>query len=222
MINKLTIIILSQFLLLYKVNAQEEPVEMWVKISPEIRMNIEDFPLEVRIRPDDHIFLPGKYVPSGNQARADLMIGVNLWRFKIFSYTKYDEAESFWTGARLDFNFEMFNKKLLFNIQERYFYGLNENSEDHYYLVQYIRYRISKNASAGVLSYGKWRFDRDFDKGAWFVGPSIAIADKSGLSLQIAITKDVFKELVYMTFVRIGYRFVIKNQTRIITIEEDY
>ncbi len=202
---------------------EPEPLEMWVKLSPEIRLNFEDFPLEIRWRPDDHIFMPEKYLPTGNQARTDLMIGVNLWKFKLFSYSKYDQSDAFWTGARLDFNFSMFNKKVLCNIQERYFWGLNDESEDHYYLVQYIRYRMSKSGAVGVLSYGKWDPTRDFEKGYWFIGPSIQIVDKSGLGIQLAFTKEVFHEPVYMTFVRIGYKLMLKNQSRIITIEdEDY
>lgn len=201
--------------------AQDEPLEMWVKLSPEIRMNFEDFPLEIRWRPDDHIFMPEKYLPTGNQARTDLMIGVNLWKFKLFSYSKYDQSDAFWTGARLDFNFTMFNKKLLLNIQERYFWGLNDESEEHYYLVQYIRYRMSKTGAVGVLSYGKWDPAKDFDKGYWFIGPSIEITDQSGIGIQLAMTKDVFHEPVYMAYIRVGYKFMIKNQSRIITIEDD-
>ena len=203
--------------------AQEEPLEMWVKFSPELRLNFEDFPLEIRWRPDDHIFMPEKYLPTGNQARTDLMIGVNFWKFKLFSYSKYDQTDAFWTGARFDFNFTMFNKKLLCNIQKRYFWGLNDESEEHYYLVQYIRYRMSKTGAVGVLSYGRWDPTRDFNKGYWFIGPSVEILDQSGLRLQLAFTKDLFHEPVYMAFVRIGYKFMLKNQSRIITIEdEDY
>jgi len=199
----------------------QEPLEMWVKLSPEIRFNFEGSPLEIRIRPDDHIFLPEKYVSTGNQARADLMIGVNFWKFKLFSYSKYDQSDAFWTGARLDFNFDAFDKKLLFNIQERYFWGLNDISEDHYYLVQYIRYRITKPSFLGVLSYGKWNTDREFNAGYWFIGPSIEMVDASGLSLQLAFTKEVFHEPVYMTFVRVGFRINFKSHSHIISIDDE-
>jgi len=213
--------VLLVFFCSLKIKAQDEAVEMWVKLSPEIRMNIEDSPLEIRLRPDDHIFLPEKYLSTGNQARVDLMVGVNIGKFKLFSYSKYDQSDAFWTGARLDFNFSLLNKKLLCNIQERFFWGLNEESEDHYYLVQYIRYKFSDMGIAGVLSYGKWRTDRDFDTGAWFIGPSIGLSDESGISVILAFTKDVFHEPVYMTFVRLGYRFTLKNKSKIISIEED-
>jgi hypothetical protein len=86
----------------------------------------------------------------------------------------------------------MFNKKVLCNIQERYFWGLNDEAEDHYYLVQYIRYRMSKTGAVGVLSYGKWDPTRDFDKGYWFIGPSVEIVDQSGIGLQLAFTKGCF------------------------------
>ena len=71
------------------------------------------------------------------------------------------------------------------------------------------------------MSYGKWDPTRDFDKGYWFIGPSIALNDESGLSILLAFTKEAFHEPVYMTFVRLGYRFTIKNNKRVIGIEDD-
>jgi len=180
--------------------------ELWTKLSPEIRLNIQDMPLEIRWRPVDYIFLPQKYIGQNGLGRTDLMVGVNIWKFKLFNYTKYDEFENLWTGARLDLNLAIFNKKLLINIQERYFWGLNENSSEHYYLIQYIRYRIGKRLTTGVLSYGKWRPERDFNKGNWFVGPSVNFKISRSLNLHAAFTKDVFHEPIYMVYIRLGYR----------------
>ena len=203
-----------------KIQAQQS-VEMWTKIATEIRMNIENSPLELRLRPDDHIFLPSKYVPSGSLARIDFMVGLNFWKFKLFDYTKYDEAGSFWNGPRFDFNFELFKKKLLFSIIEEYFWGLNEKSKDHYYLTQYIRYQTSQMSYVGVLCYGKWNVGKDFNTGNWFVGPSIEIAEKSGLSIQLAFTKDVLSDLRYMTYIKLNYKFMVRDKTKPITIDDE-
>ena len=195
-------------------------VEMWTKISPEIRMNIENSPWEFRLRPDDHIFMPEKYVTNGSVARIDFMFGAKLWKFKLFSYTKYDQTGRFWTGARLDFDFAIFNQKLLFNFQERYFFGLNDQSDDHYYLIQYIRYKTSKMSAVGLLSFGTWDIGQDFESGYWFIGPSIEVAEESGLSIRLAVTKDIYHAPVYMTEVRVGYKFMVRDRSKPITIDE--
>ena len=185
--------------------------EIWTKLSPEIRLNIEYTPIEIRWRPVDYIFLPKYYVGQNGFGRTDLMLGVNIWKFKLFNYTKYDEFENLWTGIRFDFNFTAFNKKLLFNIQERYFWGLNETSSDHYYLIQYIRYRVGKKLTSGILSYGKWKPTREFNQGSWFIGPSVNFKVSKNFNLQVAFTKDIFHEPVYMVFVRFGYRIMWKR-----------
>ena len=186
--------------------------EVWTKLSPEIRLNIEHTPIEIRWRPVDYIVLPVKYVGKTGFGRTDLMLGVNIWKFKLFNYTKYDEFEHLWTGARLDLNFAAFNKKLLFNIQERYFWGLNENSSEHYYLIQYIRYKLGKRITAGVLSYGKWNPTRAFNQGNWFIGPSVNLKLSKNFNVPAAFTKDIFHEPIYMVFVRLGYRILWKRR----------
>lgn len=191
--------------------AQDE-YEIWTKLSPEIRLNIEYTPIEIRWRPVDYIFLPKKYVGRNGFGRIDFMLGVNIWKFKLFNYTKYDEFENLWTGIRLDLNFTVFDKKLLFNIQERYFWGLNESSSEHYYLIQYIRYKIGKRMTTGVLSYGKWNPTRAFDQGNWFIGPSINFRLSKNFNFHIAFTKDIFHEPIYMVFVRLGYRILWKRR----------
>jgi hypothetical protein len=202
-----------------KIQAQV-PVEMWTKMSVELRMNIENSPWEFRLRPDDHIFTPTKYVPSGSLSRIDLMIGINFWKFKFFDYSKYDGLGGFWTGPRLDFNFDMLNRKLFVNFQEQFFFGLNEQSEDHFYLIQYIKYAVTNMTYLGVLSYDKWTIEKPFNKGYWFIGPSFEIIDKSGISIQFALTKDIYHEPLYMTYVKLGYRFTLKDRSKPITIED--
>lgn len=203
--------------------AQEDP-ELWYKLSPEIRLNIENKPWEFRWRPDDHIILPDyykEYIGKNNIARTDIMIGVNVKPFKIFNYSKFDELGRAWTGLRLDYNTALFNKRLLINIQERMFFGLNNDSENHYYLVQFIRYAFSRKIQAGYLGYGKWEFARPlkqdeetipFNEGNWFMGPTVNFGLPYNFNLHLALTKDVFHTNTNMLFVRMGYRINIKSK----------
>lgn len=221
MYKKLNIVCLLVFVVLPGLNAQEDTLEMWVNISPEIKIGFEERIWEIRFRPDDHIFLPAKYVKGANQAKMELMLGFNFWKFKLFSHSKYDQNGALWIGARFDFNFGALKNKLLFNIQERYFFALNDKAKDHYYLIQYIRYKIGSNSLFGVLSFGKWATEKKFNTGNWFIGPSIAFEDPSGLGIQFAFTKDVFHKPTYMTFLRLSYQYNFKNRKKVITIDLD-
>lgn len=194
----------------------QENFEMWYKLSPEIRLNKKGTPWEIRWRPDDHIILPKyfkQYIGNGRRdiGRTDIMLGVNVEKFKIFSYSKFDELGRSWTGIRFDYNTAFFNRKLMLNIQERLFFGLNESSENHYYLIQYLRYRVGKKGTAGILSYGKWPVFEPFTEGNWFVGPAGSIGLPYNFSLLLSLTKDVLNDNIYMTFVRLGYKIKVKN-----------
>ena len=204
------IIFITSFLLITgtSIFAQYD-AQMWIKLSPELRLNFGDTPFEVRWRPDDHIFLPGL-----NVARTDIMLGANIWKFKLFSYSKFDALEGYWTGARLDFNLDFFNKKLLLNLQTRYFFGLNDVSADHYYLIEYLRFAVTKNIHLGVLSYGKWKIGEPFDEAHWFVGPSVFLSTPSKLSINFVVTKDIFSQDIYMTYVRLGYKIKFKRKKK--------
>jgi len=198
------------------VSYSQNSIEVWTKLSPEIRLNIKNTPLEIRVRPDDHIFMPTKYIPSGNMGRTDIMIGANIKKFKLFSYSKFTWDGDAYTGARLDYNFSVAEGKLLFNIQERFFWGLNEQSDDHYYLVQYIRYKVAPKIQTGILSYGKWKTGSDFqetiekfDKGYWFIGPSVNFSLPKGFNIMLAPTKTVFQDNIYMAFLRLGWKFKV-------------
>ena len=185
--------------------------EIWYKLSPEIRLDIKKVPIEIRWRPDDHIFLPNKYIAKftdkNNFARTDIMIGTKFYKFKIFSYSKFDALGESWTGIRFDYNLSFLDKKLNINIQERYFWGLNKISSQHYYLIQYLRYKVHPKLDAGILSYGKWKTSKDFNQGYWFVGPSLNYKIIKSMNLHIAFTKDIFHEPVYMAYIRLGYKF---------------
>ncbi|MBN2663024.1 MAG: hypothetical protein JXR68_05195 [Bacteroidales bacterium] len=190
-------------------NAQNKAQELWIKNSPEIRMNIKDTPFEFRWRPIDQMIMPDYYFGKHSLIRTDIMIGVNVWKFKIFNYTKLDEFNRYWTGARIDLNLDFFNKKLLVNLQGRYFFGLNKKSSDHYYQVQYIRYVTTDKIHLGILSYGKTNTDEGFNEGEWFIGPSFFYKFPLNISFHVALTRNVFGSYQNMLFVRLGYKFKV-------------
>jgi len=182
---------------------------MWYKLSPEIRMNFEGSPFEIRWRPVDYLITPGiKY------GRTDIMLGVKIWNFKFFSYSKFDELGRSWTGDRLDFSLNLFNKKLLINLDQRYFFGLNDKSSDQIYLVDMIAFKITKNIQLGVLSYGQWDTDKDIDAGLLSIGPLIDITLPAKFNLLITTGKEIFHEGRYISIIRLGYKIYWKNQNK--------
>jgi len=194
------------FLLISVSSFAQTDYELWVKNSPEIRLNFKDAPFEIRWRPVDQMIMPDHYFGKHSLVRTDLMLGVNVWKFKIFNYTKFDEFKRLWTGIRLDLNLDFFNKKLMINIQERYFWGLNTSSKNHYYLVQYPRYAVTDKVHLGALCYGKWDTDEQFNEGEWFMGPSFYYVFPYNFSLHLALTTNIFNTKQNMLFVRLGYK----------------
>jgi len=190
-------------------SAQNLPQEFWIKNSPEIRMNIDSTPFEIRWRPIDQMIMPDYYFGKHSLIRTDLMLGVNVWKFKIFNYSKFDEFNRFWTGARVDLNLDFFNKKLLVNLQGRMFWGLNEKSADHYYHVQYIRYVTTDKIHLGVLSYGKTKTVDAFNEGDWFIGPSFFYKLPYNFSFHLVLAKNVHHTHINMLFIRLGYKFKV-------------
>ncbi len=182
---------------------------MWYKLSPEIRLNIEDTPFEFRWRPVDYLI-----APTIKYGRTDIMLGVNFWKFKFFSYSKFDELERMWTGARLDLNLKMFNKKLSIHIQERYLWGLNEKTIDQFYLVDFIMYKITKNIEFGVLSYGQWYVNQDINEGLFSVGPIIKIYLPYNFSFFLTSGKELFHKERYISIIRLGYKIFLINQNK--------
>lgn len=212
--------------ILINIAYSQDEFEMWYKLSPEIRLNINYTPWEFRLRPDDHIIFPERYtefIGKNHIGRIDIMLGANIWKFKLFSYSKFDDTGRIFTGARFDCNTSLFNKKLLINIQERLFFGVNEISDNHYYLIQFIRYKVAKKIQAGILSYGKfefaWPIDENeekipFNDNHWFIGPTANFVLPYNFNIHIALTKSIFSERTYMTFIRLGYRINIERKNK--------
>lgn len=174
---------------------------MMYKLSTEIKLSFDNNKFEFRLRPVD-------YTRSHKQgvARLDIAAGYSIWKFMIFSYTKFDVEKRYWTGAKLDFNLDFFQKRLLINIQERYFWGLNKNSSDHYYLIQSIRWKCNDWFYVGFFGYGKWKIENTFKKGVWFVGPSFQIQLPVGFSIKTSITENLLAEKNYMFYLQLNYK----------------
>lgn len=206
--KKTVALLLYLFISNFDASSQNDFV-MWHKLSPEVRLNIEDTPLEFRWRVVDYLI-----TPKIQYGRTDIMLGVNLWKFKLFNYSKFDERDRMWTGARLDFNFSLFNKKLLFHIQERYFWGLNDKSLDQAYVVDFIMYKITPKIHFGALCYGQWNVDQPIDKGFFMYGPVINIILPFNFNLLITSGKEIYQEGRYLTIYRLGYRIFWKNQNK--------
>ncbi len=185
--------------------AQDKPMYMWTQISPEIRLNIENTPFEFRFKPDEHTFTSPNYIENGQVGQTDLLAGVNFWKCKFFSYTKFDYEGGAWTGARLDFTHLAMQDKLVLHAQARYFFPLNDKSSQHGYFIQYAGYQFSDTKSIGLLGLGKWNKGDAFTDGLWFVGPNFALSDTKNFTLQLAFLKNALDDDLYMTYIELDY-----------------
>ena len=204
-----TIAILLIFISISSHSFSQNDFVMWTKLSPEIRLDIEDTPLEFRWRPVDYLI-----TPNLRYGRTDVMLGVKFWKLKVFSYSKFDEFERLWTGVRLDLNLNMFNKKLSIHIQERYFWGLNDKTFDQVYLVDFIMYKVAKNFHLGVLSYGQWYINQEINEGLLSVGPIVKIVLPYNFHILLTSGKEIFHRERYITILRLGYKIFWKNQNK--------
>jgi hypothetical protein len=192
--------------------SQDQVFESWVKSAFEFKLNFENKPWEIRWRPVDNTVLPESYLrflPKRSIYRMDFMVGYNFKNFRLSSYSKFDEYGAIWTGIRFDYNLFLFNKMILANIQERLFLGLNNKSQNHYYLIQYITYNGIKNFQPGIFGFGKFEFNWPYNKyneivpftdNHWFMGPTINF--------------DLPLHHTYMTYIKLGYKIKIKDKNK--------
>jgi len=181
--------------------------ELWIRNSPEIKLNFKSNPFEIRVRPIDQMIRPNGEL---NTNKIGLMKGLNIGKFKLFNYSEMDFLNRYWTGLRADVNLDFFHKKLLINMQGRYFGGLNSKTKDYFFMFQFPRYVLNKHLQIGALSYGVWFPDIPaFNKGKWFVGPSMLIVLPYHFTFHYALTDDVFNTDLLMFFVRLRYSLKI-------------
>jgi hypothetical protein len=182
-----------------KIFAQSDNFEMWYKVSPEFSLSFKK--IDFKFRPIDYTV-----TPDVKKARMDFMLGVKFWKFTLYNYTKFDDHHGFWTGPRLDLNFLLADKKLLLHFQERFFFGLNETSSNHYYLIQLFQWNFNEWFNAGILGYGKWNVDTKFNEGLWFFGPIVGFELPYNFDFQIACTKNIFDTNTYMSLFLLKYK----------------
>jgi len=182
----------------YQIFGQTKNYEIWYKFSPEFTLIKHKF--EFKLRPCDMTL-----TPAINAFRVDLAFGYTLGNFKIYEYTKFDNNKTAFTGFKLDYNLFLVDKKLLLHFQERFFWGLNKNSTNHYYLVDMATWQFTKNFSFGYLAYGKWKTDKKFNEGLWFMGAISIFKLPANFELQLAFTRDIFHKY-YMPLGKISYK----------------
>ena len=185
--------------MLFGSNLFSQNMDIWYKLSPEIRLSFAKNNWEFRWRPAD-------YVIPHNIPRTDIMIGRKFKPFTIFSYSKFDTEKRYWTGLRVDYNKKGLNDRALFHLQGRLFFGLNTKSENHYYHVQLFNYELNKTFGAGVLGYSKTDFGGE---SLWFIGPSTMINLNKTFGLHFAFTKDIFQDNLYMWYIRVNVKFKV-------------
>lgn len=175
-------------------------IEMWYKLSPEITFSVKDR-FDFKIKPGDCTI-----TPASTKIRFDFLAGVKIWKFTLYSFSKFDHLHGSWTGIRFDFTTLHFDNKLMFHLQERYFWGLNDKSKDHYYLLQRISWNLNKTFNAGILGYGKFNTNTKFNEGIWLFGPIVGIKFLKNFEIQLTINKDIFRNDLYMTMFILKYK----------------
>jgi len=193
-------ILIIQFYSVELFSQNTHEFEMWYKVSPEIALTVNDR-FDFRFRPCDYTV-----TPDVAKARLDFMAGVKFWKFTLFDYTKIDNHEGAWTGPRLDFNIMLANNKLLIHTNERFFFGLNSKSTNHYYLVQLVTWSFNDWFNAGFLGYGKWNTTTVFKEGLWFMGPIIGFKLPYNIEIQLSTTIDIFDTKTYMSLFLLKYK----------------
>jgi len=122
------------------------------KISMEITYEIKDN--IIKFRPYDYTYIP-------KRRRVDVLLGRRFkggWGlFTAYGYWKIDNEKRNWLGTRLDYGLRMLNDRLSANLELRFFLGLNERSEKHYYVIPTLYYKIDNDGiiRAGLSGYGK-------------------------------------------------------------------
>jgi len=199
------LILISIFFSFYQLGKSQDDEDLFIKLSPEIRTAHFNNKLDIRIRPVDYTY-PFK------SARFDLMLGVPLMNglFKVFSYTKFDTKDRFWSGIRLENNYHLADKRLQLHFQFRFFWGLNDSSADHYYFINAFQYKSTKHFNPGLLGFGRKMINIG-DKAFWFLGPMNTVNITKNLRLISAICYDVLKKHKYFLFVRLGLRFPVET-----------
>lgn len=179
-------------------------------MSPEIRLNSEKF--EFRYRPYDTFILTNTESDSKTTyGRMDFMAGFLYKKFKFFVYSKFETRKQSFIGPQIDFNTRVFNNRVLLHSQYRYFWGLNDKSKNHQYLLAIFEYDTSKFLNLGVMGYYKQTFEGSTLS---FYGPTVSFSLSNNVSFLLSYTKDFNVRSRYYTFVRMNIKFKTQKEKK--------
>ena len=183
--------------------SQESGTDFWWQFSPEIRLNTPKF--EFRYRPYDSFVITNTESETKTTfGRTDLMAGYIFKKLKVFVYSKFETRKKSFIGPRIDFNTRAFNDRLLIHAQYRYFWGLNDKSKDHQYLVTMLEYDTNKFINPGFFGYNKQTFEGST---LLFYGPSMSFKLTKNVSFLASYMKDLNTRSRYFGFVRLNLKF---------------
>lgn len=186
--------------------AQDTGTDYWVQSSPEIRLNTSKF--EFRYRPYETFYLTNtetnKITTFG---RTDFIAGYLYKKFKFFVYTKFETRKKSFIGPRIDFNTKIFNNRVLVHGQYRYFWGLNEISQDHQYFITMLVYDTPKFLKPGFMGLNKHTFN---GATTLFYGPSINFSIFKNISFLGSYMKDFNTRSRYFYFIRLNFKIRTK------------
>lgn len=200
---KIKFIFLLLFFVVSLSFSQDKGTDHWWQLSPEIRVNTNKF--EFRYRPYETFILSN--TESGSKTtfgRTDFMAGFLHKKFKFFVYSKFETRKKSFIGPRIDFSTRVFNNRILLHGQYRYFWGLNEKSKDHQYLITLIEYDTKQFFNFGVLGYNKQTFEGST---IIFYGPVVSFSLTKNVSFMVSYLKDFNIRSRYFTFVRMNIKF---------------
>lgn len=197
---------LSLFLYSVYAQSQDSGIDYWHHITPEFRLNTAKF--EFRFRPSDEFILTNTQSDTKvTFDRVDLMAGFVYKKFKFFAISKFDSRGRSHIGPRIDFNTKVLNQKVLLHAQYRYYFGLNDISNDQQYLVSILEWDTNTLLNPGVMGIDLQTFQGTI---LLLHGPSLSLDITKNLSFMFAFMKDFNTQHRYYTFSRINIKFKVK------------
>ena len=187
-------------------------------ITPELRMNFDKPPIEIRYRPLDY------YAPWGI-FRTELMAGGVFWKgtLKVFSHMRLDNGLDYdntyarkfrsSTGVRIDLNHQVniAKKPLLINVQYRRFVPLNENSSHQYVFVQDNSYVLNNWIWPSLLGFmtakrSSGTTAQDWGDPSWWLGPGVVIHWKKNINTYLCYLPDILGRSKPYIFLRLQFK----------------
>lgn len=174
------------------------------KVQAASKESINLISTELSYTRDNNIvkFRPFVFSSPDNQ-RTDLMLGKKFDDFTLYGYFKSDNKDRSWMGVRADKGFNL-GGKIDGNLQLRYFFGLTEESLNHFYFIPNADYKVNDKLKVGFLGYAK----KDEGKEPFFyLGPSAGFKFTDKLSTTVSYDFDLFGNYGNLLFLSFNYNF---------------